>query len=117
LIGRVKDVIRRRGENVNASEVEEEFLQHPDVVIAAAYGIPSQFGAGTEEDIKVAVQLRPNCTTDETALWEWAVQYMARFQMPSVIEIVPHIRKTPTGKMEKFGLSVEGGQRFDIRMR
>lgn len=31
-VGRIKDVIRRPGENVNASEVEEEFLQHPDVI-------------------------------------------------------------------------------------
>lgn len=114
-MGRVKDVIRRRGENVNACEVEEEFLQHPDVVIAAAYGIPSRLGAGTEEDIKVAVRLKPNSNTDEMALWEWSTHHMARFQVPSVIEIVPHIRKTPTGKMEKFGLAVEGGRRFDIR--
>ncbi|KAI1749878.1 putative coenzyme A synthetase [Xylaria castorea] len=115
-VGRVKDVIRRRGENVNASEVEEEFLQHPDVVIAAAYGIPSQLGSGTEEDVKVAVQMRPGSTVDEKALCEWAVQHMARFQVPSVIEFVPSIGRTPTGKMEKHGLPEEGGRRFDIRV-
>jgi crotonobetaine/carnitine-CoA ligase len=114
-IGRVKDVIRRRGENVNASEVEEEFLQHPDVEIAAAYGIPSQFGVGTEEDIKVAVQLRPDSVVSGRELWEWAKRNVARFQVPSVIEIVPEIKKTPTGKMEKHGLRVEGGERFDVR--
>ncbi|KAI0141919.1 putative coenzyme A synthetase [Xylariaceae sp. FL1272] len=115
LVGRVKDVIRRRGENVNASEVEEEFLQHPDVVIAAAYGIPSQLGSGTEEDVKVAIQLRPGSTVEERSLWDWAVRHMARFQVPSVIEFVSAIKRTPTGKIEKHGLSIEGGQRFDIR--
>ncbi|KAH8734520.1 putative coenzyme A synthetase [Ilyonectria robusta] len=114
-IGRVKDVVRRRGENVNAAEVEEEFLQHPEVVIAAAYGVPSQLGSGTEEDVKVAVQMRAGSTIDEKGLWEWAVQHMARFQVPSVIEFVDEIKKTPTGKMEKGGLKTEGGQRFDIR--
>lgn len=114
-VGRVKDVVRRRGENVNAAEVEEEFLQHPEVVIAAAYGVPSQLGSGTEEDVKVAVQMRAGSTIDEKGLWEWAVQHMARFQVPSVIEFVDEIKKTPTGKMEKGGLKTEGGQRFDIR--
>lgn len=114
-VGRTKDVIRRRGENVNASEVEDEFFQHPDVVIAAAYGIPSQLGAGTEEDIKVVVQMRTQSTVDERQLLEWAVKHMARFQVPSVIEFVEEIKKTPTGKTEKRGLSIEGGYRFDIR--
>ena len=56
--GRVKDVIRRRGENVNAFEVEEEFLRHPEVVTVAAFGIPTELGAGTEDDIKVAVVVK-----------------------------------------------------------
>jgi crotonobetaine/carnitine-CoA ligase len=114
-IGRVKDVIRRRGENVNASEVEEEFLQHPDVVIAAAVGIPSLLGEGTEEDVKVAVQVREDSNLDEEELWTWAVKHMARFQVPSVIELVRDIKKTPTGKIEKHGLKLEGGRLFDIR--
>jgi acyl-CoA synthetase (AMP-forming)/AMP-acid ligase II/enoyl-CoA hydratase/carnithine racemase len=114
-LGRSKDVIRRRGENVNASEVEDEFLQHPDVVVAAAYGIPSQLGPGTEDDIKLAVQMRSQRTVDERGLWEWSVKHMARFQVPSVIEIVEEIKRTPTGKLEKRGLTIEGGRRFDIR--
>ncbi|KAL2203969.1 acetyl-CoA synthetase-like protein [Sarocladium strictum] len=114
-LGRVKDVIRRRGENVNAEEVEEEFLQHPDVTTAAAYAIPSQLGAGTEEDVKLAVQIRPDSGVNEKMLWKWAVEHMARFQVPSVIEIVPEIRKTATGKIEKHGLPIEGGVRFDQR--
>ncbi|KAH7156574.1 putative coenzyme A synthetase [Dactylonectria macrodidyma] len=114
-IGRIKDVVRRRGENINASEVEEEFLEHPDVVIAAAYSIPSQLGSGTEEDVKVAVQMRVGSTVDEKELWEWATQHMARFQVPSVIEFVTEIKKTPTGKIEKGALIAEGGKRFDLR--
>jgi acyl-CoA synthetase (AMP-forming)/AMP-acid ligase II/enoyl-CoA hydratase/carnithine racemase len=114
-LGRLKDVIRRRGENVNAAEVEEEFLQHPDVIVAAAYGIPSQFGEGTEEDLKLAVQLREGSTTDERGVWDWSRAHMARFQVPDVVERVDKIRRTPTGKVEKYGLGVEGGARFDRR--
>lgn len=113
-LGRIKDVIRRRGENINASEIEEELLQHPDVLVAAAYGIPSQLGSGTEQDVKVAVEMREDSKVDEKGLWEWTVQHLARFQVPAVIEFVPKIPKTPTGKIEKHGLSVEGGFRFEI---
>lgn len=116
-VGRVKDVIRRRGENINAAELEEEFLQHPDVVLAAAYGIPSELGAGTEEDVKVAVKVREGSSVSEKDLWDWSVQHMARFQVPNVVEITHEIKRTPTGKMEKHGLSVAGGQRFDLRQR
>lgn len=116
-VGRAKDVIRRRGENINASDLEEEFLQHPDVITAAAYGIPSQLGSGTEEDVKVAVQIRSESQVDEKGLWEWALQHMARFQVPSVIEFVNEVKKTPTGKIDKRELSIGGGRRFDIRRR
>ncbi|KIW99051.1 uncharacterized protein Z519_00714 [Cladophialophora bantiana CBS 173.52] len=112
-LGRIKDVIRRRGENVNAAEVEAEFLKHPAVAAAAAFGIPSALGgAGTEEDVKVTVELRAAEKVSEAELWRWATANMARFQVPSVIQIVPVIKKTPTGKVEKQALTVEGGQRF-----
>ncbi|KAJ3522753.1 hypothetical protein NM208_g12725 [Fusarium decemcellulare] len=114
VLGRVKDVVRRRGENINASEVEEEFMQHPDVLMAATYGVPSLLGEGTEDDLKVAVQLRPGSTVDERELWEWAVPRMARFQVPSVIELVHEIKQTPTCKLEKAGFLIEGGVRFEI---
>ena len=118
-LGRVKDIIRRRGENVNAAEVEDEFCQHPDVLIAAAYGIPSLLGDGTEQDIKVPVQLRDDAqqtaAIDEAALWAWATEHMVRFQVPSVIEIVHEIRRTATGKVEKHELAIDGGVRFHPR--
>ncbi|KAI0397182.1 acetyl-CoA synthetase-like protein [Xylariaceae sp. FL0594] len=113
--GRARDVIRRRGENVNACEVEDEFVQHPNVVVAAAIGIPSSLGEGTEEEVKVVAQMSPGSVTDEETLWRWAVERMARFQVPSVIEFVAEFEKTPTGKIEKHKLRKEGGKSFDIR--
>ena len=114
-LGRTKDVIRRRGENVNAFEVEEELLRHPDVVTAAAIAVPSQLGDGTEDEIKVAVVMREGSAVDEKALWEWAMENIARFQIPSVIEFVDVLKRTPTGKVEKGELKTEGGMRFDGR--
>ncbi|GAM40972.1 coenzyme A synthetase [Talaromyces pinophilus] len=112
-VGRLKDVIRRRGENINAADVEEEFLRHPAVKTAAAFAIASSLGSGTEDDVKVAIQLCEGVEVDEAALWAWSTENMARFQVPSVIEIVQGIKKTPTGKLDKSTLDPEGGQRFD----
>jgi len=114
-MGRTKDIIRRRGENVNAFEVEEELLRHIDVISVAAYGVPSSLGNDTEEDVKVAVVGRVGSGLTEKALWDWAVGNMARFQVPSVIEFVAELKRTPTGKVEKAGLKRDGGVRFDGR--
>ena len=54
--GRRKEVIRRRGENISAFEVEEVVRDHPDVLDAAAYGVPSPL---SEEDVMVAVVAAP----------------------------------------------------------
>ncbi len=117
-LGRVKDVIRRRGENVNAFEVEEELLRHLDVVIAAGFAILSVFGDGTEDEIKVAVVVREESIKerdfDEQKLWEWPIKNMARFRIPSIIQFIPSIAKTPTGKVDKTNLSKEGGRRFEM---
>lgn len=114
-MGRTKDVVRRRGENINAAEVEEEFLEHPDIITVAAYGVPSQFGSGTEQDLKVVIELRAGIVLKERDIWDWSVSRMARFQVPSVVQFVAKIEKTPTGKIDKGLLKMEGGERFDIR--
>jgi crotonobetaine/carnitine-CoA ligase len=86
--GRTKNVIRRRGENVNAFEIEEELLRHPDVVSVAAFAVPSELGDGTEDDIKVAVVKKEKAALDENGPWEWSLANMARFQVPTVVEFV-----------------------------
>jgi carnitine-CoA ligase len=55
-VDRIKDAIRRRGENVSSFEIEREVLDHPDVNECAAIGVRSELG---EEDIKVFVVRRP----------------------------------------------------------
>jgi len=96
-------------ENVNAFEVEEELLRHPEVDLAAAIGTPSQLGDGTEEEVKVCVVKNPGSQMSEEELWMWCKVEMARFQVPSVVELVTELKKTPTGKVEKGLLHTEGG--------
>lgn len=100
-VGRKKEAIRRRGENISAFEVEEAVREHPEVLDCAAYGVRSEL---TEEEVKISVVRKPGTTLSEAELWEFCYTTMARFQVPRYIEITRELPKTPTGKVEKFRL-------------
>jgi crotonobetaine/carnitine-CoA ligase len=103
-VGRKKEAIRRRGENISAFEVEEGVLLHPDVVQCAAVGVPSEL---TEEEVKVCVVRRPGSGLTHEALIEHCRRALARFQVPRYVEFVEDIPKTPTGKLAKYLLREE----------
>ncbi len=100
-VGRLKEAIRRRGENISAFEVEEGVLLHPDVLEAAAIGVPSDL---TEEEVKVCVVRRPGAALTYEQLIEHCRGTLARFQVPRFVEWVAELPKTPTGKISKYQL-------------
>ncbi|WP_113700317.1 AMP-binding protein [Nonomuraea lactucae] len=100
-VGRGKDAIRRRGENISALEVEEGVEAHPDVLECAAVGVPSDL---TEEEVKVFVVKRPGSPLDAESIWTHCAATMARFQVPRYISFVDSLPKTPTGKVSKLRL-------------
>lgn len=100
-IGRMKEAIRRRGENISAFEIEESVLQHSEIVECAAIGVPSEL---TEEEVKIFVVLRPGSQLDPLAIYQHCEVTLARFQRPRYIEILDAMPKTPTGKIEKYRL-------------
>lgn len=115
-VGRKKEAIRRRGENISAFEVEESIREHPAVLDCAAFGVKSDL---TEEEVMVAIVLQPGArATTEDEIWAFCYERMARFQVPRFIEFVDELPKTPTGKVEKFKLQEAGvGERtreFDL---
>jgi len=96
----------KAGENVNAFEIEDELLQHGDVITVAAFGIPSQLGGGTEDDIKVAVvpwKGSPERGFDEKALWDWLFNTWWGSKFPESSNLLPRRQRD---KIEKS---------FDIR--
>ncbi len=104
-VGRRKDIVRRRGENISAAEVELTLEQHPDVLECAVIGVPSEL---TEEDVLACVVLRPGCTLTPAALLRWAEDRMARFMVPRYVRVLDALPKTPTDKVEKFRLQQQG---------
>lgn len=100
-IGRKKDSLRRRGENVSAWEVEGVFNQHPDVQECALVGVRNELA---DEDLKLFVRRRTDALTAEQLI-AWAEPRMAAFQVPRFVAFVDGFRKTPTERIQKQYLS------------
>jgi crotonobetaine/carnitine-CoA ligase len=104
-VGRRTDSIRRRGENISAFEVEEALKLHPQVLDAAAYGVPSEL---TEDDVMAAIVVRDGEELDVAELVEFAGRHMAQHMVPRYIDIVAELPRTPTEKVEKRRLVEQG---------
>ena len=104
-IGRLKDSIRRRGENVSAWEVELAIGRHPDVLEAAAIGVPSELG---EEDVAAFVVPREGHTIDPEDLHKFLSADLPRFAVPRFIEVVDELPKTPTERVSKDAVRARG---------
>jgi crotonobetaine/carnitine-CoA ligase len=103
-VGRLKEVIRRRGENVAPAEIEEALCTHPGVTEAAVIGVPSEL---TEEEIKGFVAVAEPDVADLTAIRETAAALLAPFKVPRYLEAVAELPHTPTGRVAKHELSRE----------
>jgi crotonobetaine/carnitine-CoA ligase len=90
-VDRVKDCIRRRGENISSFEVETEVNAHPLVSECAAIGVPSEYG---EEEIKVLVVAKPGADLSPEELIQFLIGRVPRFMVPRYLEFVSEFPKT-----------------------
>jgi crotonobetaine/carnitine-CoA ligase len=104
-VDRMKDAIRRRGENISSFEVETEICAHPAVKEAAAVAVPSEFA---EEEVLAVVSLVEGATLDPAELIAFLTPRMAHFMVPRYVRIVADLPKTPTQKVQKHLLRREG---------
>lgn len=111
-IDRLKYSIRRGGENISASEVEQVFLQHPDVVACAAVGVPD---AVMGEEVKVVLVRRAGAGSDEASLHEYARSRMAAFMVPRYIEVADRLPYTDVGKLRREDLAAAASTGWDAR--
>ncbi|MBW0013454.1 AMP-binding protein [Mycobacterium sp.] len=104
-VDRIKDSLRRRGENVSSVEVETVVSSHPAVAEAAAVGVPSDLG---EDDILVVVTLRPGAALDCAELLDFCTARMPYFCVPRYVEAVDELPKNGIGRVRKDLLRARG---------
>ncbi len=107
-LDRVKDYIRRRGENVSSMEVEHVLTSHEHVLEAAAIGVAAGEGASAEDEILACLVARAGCTIDPATLLEWCEERMPYFAVPRYVRVVDHLPKTPTERVRKVELREAG---------
>ncbi|SEP11384.1 crotonobetaine/carnitine-CoA ligase [Salinihabitans flavidus] len=102
---RLKDAIRRRGENISSFEVESEIAGHPAVREAAAVAVRSE---EAEDEVLAVIAMRPGETLEPAALIEFLRPRMAHFMIPRFVRFVDELPRTPTAKIKKVELREEG---------
>lgn len=100
-VDRIKDMIKRSGENVAANEVERVLTEHPLVFEAAVIGVPDDM---RDEAIKAYVILQAGAAVSEEALIAHCWERLAKFKVPDRIEFVTDFPRTPVGKIQKHVL-------------
>ena len=99
IVGRIKDMIIRGGENIYPREIEEFLYTHPDVADAQVIGVPSErYG----EEVAAWVMPRPGATLDGDALTAFCRGTIATYKIPRHWKIVDGFPMTVTGKIQKY---------------
>jgi crotonobetaine/carnitine-CoA ligase len=104
---RVKDYIRRRGENVSSMEVERICSDHPAIKEAAAIGVKAGEGASSEDEIMI-VCIADGDPPDFKEFVDWLSARMPYFMVPRYVRFVDTLPKTPTERVQKVKLRDEG---------
>jgi crotonobetaine/carnitine-CoA ligase len=103
---RIKDVIRRRGSNISAFELESVLGDHPDIQECAAIAVPSEL---SEDDVMVFVVAADSSGLQPSAVIEHCREHLPRFMVPRYVEIVTEaLPRTPTEKISKPELRTRG---------
>lgn len=105
LVDRLKDAIRRRGENISSFEVENIVRGYPGVADCAAIGIRTELG---DDEVMVVVEADAGTTIDPAALHEWLAPRMPKFMLPTYIDVAPLPRNATTQRVRKFELRDRG---------
>jgi crotonobetaine/carnitine-CoA ligase len=103
-VGRRKEVIRRRGENLSPTEVEAAAERHPAVAEAAVIGVPSDL---SEEEVKAFVIPAAGAALDVADLDAHLRAELTRYKVPRYYEVVSELPHTPTGRLAKHKLPTD----------
>jgi fatty-acyl-CoA synthase len=101
ITGRLKDLIRRGGENIHPREIEDRLVQHSGVAEAAVAGVPDEtFG----EELVAFIRVLPGVTVTKSELVEHLRRHVAPFKIPKIWLMVSRMPLTPSGRIQKYVL-------------
>lgn len=104
-VDRIKDVIRRRGENVSSYEVEQVLLTHPAVADAAVFAVPSELA---EDEVMAVLVPAPGVELDLADVRRHCAGELPYFAVPRYLETAAELPLTATGKVRKERLRAAG---------
>lgn len=99
--GRIKELIIKGGENIAPREIDEALLKHPDVLEAAAVGIPDEHYG---QEILACVVLKEGREPDEQALRAFCIAELGSFKTPKSIRFLDELPRGPSGKIQRLKL-------------
>ncbi|XP_066905420.1 medium-chain acyl-CoA ligase ACSF2, mitochondrial [Halyomorpha halys] len=104
IVGRIKDMINRGGENIFPTEIEEFLLEHPQIINAQVYGVSDE---RMGEEVAASIQLcKPN-TLSESTLKSYCKEKISHFKIPKYVRFVNQYPMTSSGKVQKYKLREE----------
>jgi len=101
IVGRIKDMVIRGGENVYPREIEEFLMAHPDVADVQVVGVPdARYG----EELMACIVVRGGAALDREAVAAYCKGKIAHYKVPRYVQVVDEFPMTVTGKVQKFKL-------------
>lgn len=97
-IDRKTNMIKRSGENISSSEIEKVLMSHPAILEAAVIGVPDPI---RDEAVKAFVIFKPGESVSVDEIFKYCTENMAKFKVPSIIEIKTSFPRTCTCKVQK----------------
>lgn len=104
-VDRIKDSIRRRGENISSFEVEQVIASHPAVAFAAVFPVKSELA---EDEVMATVVLREGQALSAPALLDFCQPLLPYFAVPRFVEFATQLPTNESGKVQKFKLRERG---------
>jgi fatty-acyl-CoA synthase len=104
IVGRVKDMVIRGGENIFPAEIEAFLMRHPKVAEAQIVGVPDAFMG---EELVAVLRLRDGEQVDEAEMRDYCRASISRQKVPKYIRFVEAFPLTASGKVKKFALQEE----------
>ena len=108
-VDRIKDAIRRRGENISSFEVEQVLLSHPGVGECAVFPVRSELA---EDEVMATLVARAGVRVEPAELVAFCESRLPYFAVPRYLDLVADLPRTENGKVQKYRLRERGVTRF-----